>query len=198
MNIIFDLGGVVLHWNPEELAQKCFPDPEEREKAEKHFIKHPEWEELDRGIMDTDLILRNAAERSGLPYASLKKILEEVPGFLTPKADTLALIHRIKEKGHKLYVLSNMHHDPMRHLLETYSFFDLFDGKVASCWVGLIKPDAAIYRHILKEFDLDPAQTVFIDDTRVNVDAAAEQGIHPIHFKSAGELEKELQDLGCL
>ena len=143
--------------------------------------------------MDTDLILRNASVRSGLPYASLKKILDEVPEFLTPKADTLALIHRIKEKGHKLYILSNMHHDPMRHLLETYSFFDLFDGKVASCWVGLVKPDAAIYEHILKEFALNPAETVFIDDIKTNVDAAALQGIHPIHFKSAEDLEKSFR-----
>lgn len=198
MNIVFDLGGVVFHWNPDELIASCFSSEGEQKIVKKHFLSHPDWAELDRGTMDKESALRNAEKRSGISYDRLKKILDITPDFLAPKSETIDLIHRIKEKGHKLFILSNMHHDSMNHLDRTYSFLELFDGKVASCRVGLVKPEEEIYEYLLNAFSLAPEETVFIDDMKENVDAASRLGIHPIQFKDARQCEEALKDLGCL
>ncbi|MDC7242205.1 MAG: HAD family phosphatase [Spirochaetales bacterium] len=198
MNIIFDLGGVVFDWNPEELLCRFFPDPDEREKAREKFMKHPDWIELDRGALSPDEAISRAAERTGLPRQPLKELLDATPASLKAKEDTFDLILRLKERGHSLYILSNMHHDSMDYLDETQDIFELFDGKVASCRVGMVKPEEEIFLHILKEYGLNPADTVFIDDMLENVEAASRKGIHPLRFESAKQCTGELVKLGCL
>jgi epoxide hydrolase-like predicted phosphatase len=198
MNIVFDLGGVVLHWSPEELIAQTFPLKEDQNKVKKYFLSHPDWEALDRGTIEQETALLNAARRSGVPFEKLKKMLDEVPAFLKPKQPTLELIKKIKEKGHKLFVLSNMHHKSMDYLLGAHDFFELFDGKVASCRVGMIKPEPEIYEYLLKEYSLVPSETVFIDDLKENVEAASRLGIHPIHFINARQCEEALKEIHCL
>ncbi|MDC7231627.1 MAG: HAD family phosphatase [Spirochaetales bacterium] len=198
MNIVFDLGGVVLHWEPDTLIAKYFPEAEDQKKVKEQFLRHRDWESLDRGTIEKERALRNAAERTGIPYEKIKEMLDATPASLQPKEETIDLILKLKEKGHDLYILSNMHHDSMDYLDETHDFFELFDGKVASCRVKLVKPEAEIYRHLLTEYKLKAEETVFIDDMKENVEAAAGEGIHPVHFESAQQCEKELKALGCL
>jgi len=198
MNIIFDLGGVVLYWKPEELIERNFSDPGDRKKVRETFLGHPDWVELDRGTLDIETALNSAAERTGIPYGQLKKMMEDVPAFLLPREETIDLIRRIRDRDHKLYVLSNMHHDSMNYLLKTHEFFSLFDGIVASCKVGMVKPEEQIYRFILDEYHLDPSQTVFIDDMEENVEAAARLGIHPIRFIDKDQCEEALRAINCL
>jgi HAD superfamily hydrolase (TIGR01509 family) len=198
MNIVFDLGGVVLHWSPEDMISKYFPDAEDRKNIKDNFFEHSDWESLDRGTIEKDLALKNAAARTGLDYKQIKEMLDSTPASLIPKEETIDLILKLKEKGHELYILSNMHHASMDYLDETHDFFELFEAKVASCRVNLIKPEAAIYQYLLTENNLIPEETIFIDDMKENVEAAAREGIHPIHFKSASQCEEELKSLGCL
>jgi len=198
MNIVFDLGGVVLEWKPDELIRKYFPHAEDSKNIKENFFRHPDWVALDRGTIDNETALKNAARRTGLDYSRIKELLDATPVSLTVKEETIDLILKLKEKGHDLYILSNMHHDSMDYLDETYDFFELFEAKVASCRVNLVKPEPEIYRYLLKENHLIPGETVFIDDMKENVDAAAGEGIHPIHFESAEQCENELRALGCL
>ncbi|MBF9016321.1 MULTISPECIES: HAD family phosphatase [unclassified Oceanispirochaeta] len=198
MNIVFDLGGVVLHWSPEDLINNYFPEKKDGKNIKDNFFAHPEWESLDRGTIEKEAAVKNAAERTGLEYSRIKEMLDSTPASLTPKEETIDLILKLKEKGHHLYILSNMHHDSMDYLDETHDFFELFEGKVASCRVNLVKPEAAIYQYLLTENNLIPEETIFIDDMKENVEAAAREGIHPIHFKSVSQCEEELRSLGCL
>lgn len=198
MNIVFDLGGVVLHWSPEDLINKYFPDPADKKNIKDNFFGHPDWVALDRGTIDKDLALKNAAERTGLEYKQIKEMLDSTPASLMPKEETIDLILKLKEKGHELYILSNMHHDSIDYLDETHDFFELFEAIVASCRVNLVKPEAAIYQYLLTENKLIPEETIFIDDMKENVEAASREGIYSIHFISASQCEKELTALGCL
>jgi len=198
MNIIFDLGGVVLHWKPDELVERHFDNPQIQKRVRKGFLGHPDWIELDRGTLEIENALHRAAERTSVPYGELKKMMDDVPLFLMPQNEMVELIHRVKEKGHKLYVLSNMHHDSMDYLLATHDFFKLFEGIVASCKVKMVKPELQIYQHILNRFSLDPSQTVFIDDMKENVDAASCLGIQVIHFQNRDQCTKALTGLDCL
>jgi len=198
MNIIFDLGGVVLHWKPDELIRRNFKDPGDQKRVRENFLGHPDWIELDRGTLDIEEALYSAADRTSVSYTALKRMMDDVPLFLLPQEEIVDLIRRVKERGHKLYVLSNMHHASMDYLLDSHEFFRLFDGIVASCRVGMVKPEPEIFQHILDRFSLEPSRTVFIDDMKENVDAAARQGIQVIHFKSRSQCEKALKELNCL
>lgn len=198
MNIVFDLGGVVLHWSPEDIIGRYFPDAADRKNLADNFFGHEDWVSLDRGTIEKDTAVQNASVRTGLSRDRIRDMLDSTPASLTPKEETIDLILKLKEKGHRLFVLSNMHHDSMDYLEETYDFFELFEDKVASCRVNLVKPEPEIYRHLLTEYGLVPAETVFIDDMKENVEAAAAEGIHPIHFSSVRQCEKELESLDCI
>ena len=90
-------------------------------------------------------------------------------------------INELKERGYKLYVLSNMSKEYIDYL-RTFPVFDNFDEQIVSCEVGIGKPDRRIYEHLLSHCNLDPVETIFIDDRKDNVDAAEEVGITPFHF----------------
>jgi len=198
VNLVFDLGGVVVAWDPPALIASVFDDPDARERARAEILQHPDWLALDRGTLDrSDAIARGAA-RSGLAEADVTTLFAKIPEALAPLADTVALMPRLKARGHRLYVLSNMHHASIEHLERSHDFWQHIDGKVVSCRVHLIKPEPAIYQHLLETFQLEAAETVFIDDMAVNTAAAREQGIQTITFESAAQCEAELRALGCL
>ncbi len=197
-NVIFDLGGVLFDWNPALLQSLAFPAPADRAKVRKHFMDHPRWADMDRGIKETDLVLEEAAMASGLKKRDLRNMLDKVPKVLTLKEGTAKIIARLKNRNLKLFVLSNMPRETWIYLNTNFPVFELFDGKVASCNVGMIKPEFGIYKYILDTFCLQPKESLFIDDLEINIKAAEKLGIHGIVFQDPDALEKELNKLGCL
>ena len=193
MNIIFDLGGVVFHWDAGELITRCFQTDEERLSVQKHFLGHPDWAEMDRGTLPVREALNRASRRSGLPVEAFKKVLDEAHDFLVPKEPTHRLIRQLKKNGHNLYVLSNMHHATAAHLEQNYSIFKLFDGIVFSCRVEMVKPEPEIFNYIIKNYSLIPEESVFIDDMQVNIDAAQKAGMRAILFTDAEECAKKIK-----
>ena len=91
-----------------------------------------------------------------------------------------------------------MHAASINYLEETYSFLDAFKGAVISCRINLVKPDPKIFKHILSIYNLEPAQTVFIDDSPANIEAAENLGIKSILFKDAGQCRKILETMGLI
>jgi putative hydrolase of the HAD superfamily len=115
-----------------------------------------------------------------------------------PYPDTVDLLYRLKARGVPLYCLSNMHFASIEYLEQMHRFFEVFSGKVISCRLNLCKPEAAIYEHALKTYNLRPQETVFIDDVEKNVAAAAKLGIRTIQFSNAAQCERELRALGAI
>ncbi|MDC7224601.1 MAG: hypothetical protein PQJ60_12730 [Spirochaetales bacterium] len=109
MNIVFDLGGVLFHWEPEKLMAAHFPDPAEAALIDRHLHRHRDWAELDRGTLFYEEAARRSSERSGLPVERIERFLQAVAPSLTPREDTVALLRDVKNSGHPLYLLSNMH-----------------------------------------------------------------------------------------
>ena len=196
MNLIFDLGGVVVRWDPDAIVAGVFSQAELREKAKRHVFGHPDWHDLDRGTIERDAVIRRGAERSGIPETEIRRLMDAVPPSLVPIAESVDLLYRLNAKGYPLYCLSNMHHASIDYLERKERFFEVFRGKVISCRLKLCKPDAAIYEHALKAHGLDAANAVFIDDVDVNVAAAAKIGIRTIHFRNTAQCERELRAMG--
>jgi putative hydrolase of the HAD superfamily len=198
MNLVFDLGGVVVAWRPDEIVARAFTDPRMRRVVEREIVGHPDWLELDRGSLTVDVVVRRAAARTGLSEAAVREFIEGVPAALVADADVVALVRRLHAIGHRLFCLSNMPALSMDHLERVYDFWGLFSGAVISSRVGYCKPEPAIYEHLIATYQLDPSDTVFIDDVAANVAAAAAFGIRTIRFENAEQCEGELRRLGCL
>src|SRR5689334_17189732 len=198
MNVVFDLGGVVVAWNPDDIVARAFPDPDHRALVKREIFGHPDWLALDRGSASVDDVIKRAARRTGLPERVVRSFIENVPSALIADREVVDLIRRLKSAGNSLYCLSNMPTTSMEHLERTYEFWHLFTGMVVSSRVGVCKPEREIYAHLLETHDLRASDTVFIDDTVANLDAAARFGIRTIHFVGVRQCEGELRRLGCL
>lgn len=198
MNVVFDLGGVVVAWRPDDIIAKTITDPATRPIARKHIIDHPDWLELDRGTITIDDAIERATARSGLGEGLVRSLVESVAPALVANPDTVALMRRVKAAGNSLYCLSNMPTSSIEYLERRYDFWDLFDGSVISSRVHHCKPEPAIYEHLLNTYRLVPRETVFIDDVEANVVAASELGMATIWFTDVYQAELMLVRMGCL
>jgi putative hydrolase of the HAD superfamily len=197
VNVVFDLGGVVVAWKPDDIIAKAIADPETRPIARKYIMEHPDWLELDRGTITVDDAVERAAD-SGLTGPLVRSLIESVPPALVANDETVALIRRLKAAGNSLYCLSNMPIGAIEYLERRYDFWDLFDGAVISSRVHHCKPEAAIYEHLLETYNLAPRETVFIDDLEVNLAAASRFGMATIQFTDVYQTELMLVKMGCL
>ncbi len=198
MNVVFDLGGVVFDWQPNALVRRVFGDRETEALVLREIIGHADWIELDRGTLALDEAIVRGAARTGLSNHALARLFDAVPASLTPIEATIDLIRELSKKSHSLFVLSNMQLASADFLESEYDIWDLFDGVVFSARVQKVKPESDIYRHLLGEHRLDPAETVFIDDLTENLVAASAFGIRTIQFVGATQCRQELSKMNCL
>jgi putative hydrolase of the HAD superfamily len=198
LNIVFDLGGVVVRWEPEVIIAQVFADPVVQARVRTQIIGHADWLALDRGTLPRQDAIVRAAQRTGLPEAAVAAFLRQVPPALVAIPETVDLLYRLKGQGHTLFCLSNMHVASIDHLEQSYTFWEVFAGTVISCRLHLCKPEPAIYAYLLETYGLDGADTVFIDDTDVNLAAAAPFGIRTVKFESPTQCESQLRALGYL
>jgi 2-haloacid dehalogenase/putative hydrolase of the HAD superfamily len=179
-NIVFDLGGVVVAHNEDSFKEKL--------GEFFSFVFGPDmkcvpsfWVEYDLGIRTIDETAAAVAEFRKCSVEEAKANMLYAIALQEEVEPTVNLIKELKERGYKLYVLSNMSKEYIE-FLRKLPVFDYFDEQVVSCEVHLGKPDLKIYDYLLSHCNLNPAETIFIDDRKDNVEAAAELGIAPFHF----------------
>ncbi|MCR5885534.1 HAD family phosphatase [Rhizobacter sp. J219] len=136
------------------------------------------------------------AERLGFELGEVQAVIDAVPGELAAQKETVDLLHRLHDQGHKLYFLSNMPEPYAVHLESTHAFFSRFTDGVFSSRVKLIKPEPEIFQLATERFGIEPSQTVFIDDVAKNVEIARAHGWHAIQFITAQQVEAELSAIG--
>jgi 2-haloacid dehalogenase len=194
--VVFDLGGVLIDWNPRHLYRQLISDQDELD----YFLSRictQEWHLAhDRGV-DTERSCRELAEAhpeyADLIMAWAHRGEDMVAGVFE---DTVAVLSELRSGGVRCLALSNMEPDTFIKRRRRFSFFGLLDGWVISGNEGVAKPDRAIFEILLSRYGLEPAATVFIDDSQANVAAAAKLGVVAIEFTTAAQLRKELKDLG--
>ncbi len=194
-NVVFDFGGVLVAWRPQEIIDSFYAEPELREALRTHAFEHDDWLCMDRGTLDEPTVVSRCATRMARPEAELRALFDHVRAALVPIESTVALLHELRARGLKLYGLSNMSETVFAHLAGRHDFFGLFDGIVVSAKVKLLKPEAAIYEHLRDRFELDFAESVFIDDLARNVESARRVGLPAIQFTSTEQVRRELTPL---
>jgi putative hydrolase of the HAD superfamily len=192
-NIIFDLGGVVLEWNPASILEGYYADPHLRATMQAPLVQHPDWLQLDRGTLTEIEALANLERRTGRPKAELADLFGTIRESLEPKADTVALIERLAERQIPLYCLSNMSAGTFRYLREKHAFWTAFRGIIISGEIKMMKPEPEIFEYLLRRFELSAAETMFIDDLLPNIQAAQALGLRTILFQDASRCAAELE-----
>lgn len=180
-NVIFDLGGVVVDWNPERLMREYPGDPEMPVAlfARGFFQKY--WSEYDRGVVDQTELVRQMSGFTGRHYAECWDFVEYVKHSLKDIPDTKRLIKELSEQGYRLFCLSNMSMEYYDYLKDR-DVFRYFDGQVISALEHVIKPEPEIYEVLMREYGVMPEESLFIDDLELNVKAARNLGFHTVHF----------------
>ena len=197
-NIVFDFGGVVFQWRPQELLRRTLPHRAVDEAAARQLVAdffqnyQGDWGRFDRGTIEIPELAPLIAERLGFELGEVQAVIDAVPGELQAQQETVDLLQRLHDKGHRLYFLSNMPEPYAAHLESTHEFFSRFTDGVFSSRVKLIKPEPEIFALATQRFGIDPSQTVFIDDVAANVEIARAHGWHAIQFITAKQVEADL------
>lgn len=194
--VVFDIGGVLIDWNPRYLYRQLIADPAELDDFLGRICT-PAWHlRHDLGV-DIEQSCRELAsvhpEQADLIMAWAYRTEDMIAGLLD---DTVAVLAELNSAGVRCLALSNMEPETFVKRRRRFAFFELLDGCVISGHEGVAKPDPEIFQILLARYGLDPAATVFIDDNAANVAAAAELGVAGIEFSTATQLRKELRDLG--
>jgi 2-haloacid dehalogenase len=196
--VVFDVGGVLLDWNPRYLYRKLLDDEGEMERflAE---VCTMEWHSAhDRGVPFSRSSAELAAthpEHAELIEAWGARSEEMVAGELT---EVVALLAALKRAGVPCYALTNMEAETFPLRRDRYAFFGWFDGVVVSAYERIAKPDPEIFRRLLARFGLRAHRTVLIDDSPANVEAARGVGMQAVQFSDAARLRDWLVTAGLL
>ena len=206
VNLVFDLGQVMIRWEPEALVRQFFPnrcgtDAQAQELAHACF-RSPAWSAFDAGLSDTDGVAQQLALRIKEPLPKVRAMVVDIAHALTPIAASVALLQQLHQWRRaqatsvlNLFYLSNMPEPYADHLIASHTFFSCFDGGVFSGRVKLAKPDPAIYALAESALALVPAHTVFFDDHMPNVQAATERGWLGVHVPEPWQLPTVLTPL---
>lgn len=191
-NIIFDIGNVLLQFNPLDYLKIMFNDDKIESLVYKEIFQSKEWVHLDRGTLTQDEAVKAISQRNPNYEVHIKKCMDNWIDILTPIEGTIQIVNELKEKGFKLYLLSNFHSLAFENIYSKYDFFKYFDGGVISYKENLIKPETEIYTKLLDTYGLNAKECLFIDDTLVNTEAADRLDFNTIHFSNCETLEDDL------
>lgn len=195
-NIIFDLGNVLLTFNPEEYLDKLIEDKNIIPILYNAIFKSNEWPMLDRGTITQQEAKRNIMSRYTEHAKSIELAFDNwIKSILNPIEDTVKILTELKEKGYKIYYLSNFHELAFDYVTSEFSFFKLFDGGIVSYKEKLLKPEKEIYNRILDEYKLSAKESIFIDDMLPNIEGAKLAGLSTILFKSPSDLSEKLGNM---
>ena len=195
--IIFDLGGVLIDWNPRYVYRKVF----KTEKEVEWFLENvatSEWNEN----QDAGYPLHKATEELIGRHPEWEPEIKAYYGrWLEMLGDqiheTVEILQQLKRTGkYKLYALTNWSAETFPHALQRFKFFEMFEGVVVSGEEKMKKPSPEFYKIIIDRYHLDPSNTIFIDDSVRNVKGAEAVGITGIHFHNPSQLKGELERLG--
>lgn len=195
---VFDLGGVLVDWNPRHLYRKLFAD----ETAMEAFLTEvcsPDWHgEIDRGRPMADAV---AARRREYPEHAAEidayeaRWPEMFRGAIQGSVD---ILQELRQMGWPLFAVTNFPGDKFEAFRRSFPFVEVFDDIIVSGQEGTIKPETAIFERLIHRFGLTPQRTVFIDDMPANVDAAERFGFRALRFTDPPALRRELETFGLL
>lgn len=194
-NIVFDVGKVLVTYEPEQHLKKLGYDEITRKKVMEAMFSHPLWNENDRGVMTDEELLAGFIENAPEYESQIREAFQKIEGTIELMPHSMEWIQGLKEKGYQLYIISNYGAYTYQQTVHKLRFLPYIDGAIFSFQYKMIKPDAKIYEKLLEEFQLKAEECVFIDDSLANVAAAEQAGFHGIQFQNYEQADAQLREL---
>jgi 2-haloacid dehalogenase len=196
--VVFDIGGVLLDWDPRHLYRKLFDDEADMDRFLAEVCTLDWHAAHDLGTPFEVSCAQLAAEhpeQADLIWAWGRRSEEMVAG---PIDGTVEILRELLDRGLRCYALTNMEAETYPLRRERYAFLSWFDGTVVSSSEGVAKPDAEIFRRLVERYGLNPAGTLLIDDSAANVGAARAFGMQAVRFESPSQLRSWLESARVL
>lgn len=195
-NIVFDLGGVLIDFKPENYLKNIGLSEEEISFFVKIIFYGDEWLDNSMSKCDVPQMLDALCKRYPEHKEKIKYIIENIDYnlILFEMTDTAEYLKKLKKRGYFIYLLSDLNRESYEYNIK-YDFFEFIDGGVYSFEIGTLKPESNNYQVLLEKFHLKPEETIFIDDRKINIDTANKLGIHGIQFTSLTEVKKKVEKL---
>ncbi len=197
--VVFDLGGVLIDWDPRYLYRKLFGG---NDKAMEHFLGNvcsPFWNEQQdagRTFADACASLKVSHPKEAQLIDAWIQRYDEMLGGEIP--GTVEILAELKGRGIPLYVLSNWSTETFPFAVKRFEWLSWFRGILLSGEVRILKPDRRIFNIFIERFGIDPARSIYIDDRSSNVQAAVESGMRGVLFTDSGTLRRELTNSGVI
>jgi len=191
-NVVFDLGNVLLDFNSDNIIADHIEDENLHQRISENIFESKEWIKLDKGEISASRATEIFIERQPENKKLIKEIMHNWKFYLRPIKPNIEVLNKLAKKSINLYVLSNFHKEAFEVVYNKYDFFKHFDGMIISYKVKAVKPDKIIYEKLINSFDILPKNTLFIDDSFKNINAAEKLGFKTIHFNDNILLEEEI------
>ena len=195
MNIILDMGNVLLEWNKEKILRGVVKTEKDYMILDKAIFQSGLWERLDLGTLTREeLVLKVVSMIGSIYQEKVQEVVWNWPSYIEIYTEVFPLLVRLKEKGHRIFVLSNTSPVFYELLEEQLSpLNEILDGFVLSCDIKAIKPDPKMFEELLHKYQLDPANCIFLDDVKDNTKMAESLGIKAYQVKHRSDVVDILQ-----
>ena len=191
--IILDIGYVLVDYRPTQMLMDHGYSLEQAHIFERKVFDSPYWAILDLGTLSQEQVIEGYSMIYPEDAGDIEWFITHGELMHIPRPAVWDLVHKCKEKGYGIYILSNYSADLLEKHTKGASFWEDVDGKVVSYQVHMAKPDERIYRHLLRTYGLDPSECIFYDDRQENTEAARKCGIEAVTITSEAHILQELQ-----
>ena len=191
-NIIFDIGGVLLEYNPKTYLDKLNIEERKRKKLNEIIFHNYNWRRCINGFINNDELIKNLSKDNEKYKEEIKEILtkENLKYMLPPKKDMIEYYKSLKQKGYNIYLCSNLTQDTYNYINNNFEIIQLSDGGVFSCFENISKPNVELYSILINKYKINVEETIFIDDTKANIISAKEIGLKTILFENMEKVKE--------
>ena len=198
MDIILDMGNVLLEWNKDKILKAVAKTEKDYLILDKAIFQSGLWERLDLGTLTREeLVLKVVSMIGSIYQEKVQEVIWNWPSYIDIYSEVFPLLAALKEKGHRIFVLSNtspVFYELLKDQLSPLA--EILNGFVLSCDIKAIKPDSKIFEEILHKYQLDPANCIFLDDVKDNTKMAESLGIKAYQVKQRSDVVDILQRFG--
>lgn len=194
-NIVFDIGNVLVDYCWRDHIAGYGYSGEMLERIGRAMMQNPVWNEMDRGVWTNEELLQGFIAADPGIEKDIRLVFSDMKTIVRERPESSAWVRSLKAQGYRTYYLSNYSYRARTEAAEQLSFLEEMDGGIMSYTVQMIKPNADIYEKLMETYGLRPEESVFLDDSPANVEAAAKLGFHTIQVYSQEQAREELNHI---
>lgn len=194
-NIIFDIGGVLLDYNPKTYLDKLDIKESRRKKLNDVIFHDQRWKDCLNGFISNSELIEQLV-RENLEYKKEIELIlskDSLKYMLPPKQEVIEYYKSLKRKGYKIFLCSNITKDTYNYVKDNFEIIQIADGGVFSCFENISKPNSEIYYRLIEKYNLEIEKSILIDDTKRNVMSANDIGLRGILFNNIEDIKEFLE-----